>query len=859
MKHTWISLPLTVLALVSLDSAASAQEVPRDEYIRQMPKGLAKPVPATAANIELELWGDPSDASFRDVAPRDGIDDRRGEILLALGERFAPMLVHNTEQPPVDPYVYIENRQDFALSVDYWRAGSEEPELDGTLEVNLAALDGTPCTLTAESPEGLVTREESTRIPATEDCKLLSLIEQYANIGYAGRDVASDFFQTEEDRSAVLFINPPGSGPDTWDEAYIPEYERTPDSRKPTFSSIFYHPFILEIDGGYELVLQYWFYYPSNDSGMNHEGDWEHLNVVVSPMDGVTGALDRPTLEAILDGRIGPDGEPGNPLVMKRIDFYLHEFVAPFDFAIPNAYASREAWEAEVEALPRNRFGQARWWEEIRYLAWENDEETIPNTHPFGYIGSDNKGLNQAMEWPGGTNRDSHGTFPLPGRYNNVGPGGTTDEIAVHVDHREWLADWRVGDEDLGPDFIRGGVVGFADRDRLRLMPDFEQLTELTRSDAEARATWGWMVLPIRWGYPATRSPFAGILENYNTGNNGPVGPMHNSGWNVSGPTSSYRSSTYRLYDPHSIPPILPTEVQDNFRNDLGFLNFTVPVFLNLPPLDFVSRIAAWPFRTALGTPDRVYIPNDSIQTRFVGLSSGVSRQTFDEGWDYLTIAGGQFEEFVGTLALYIVFSDPTGEAQITGSSTQDVVSTGTFVQVPFYLGERFVSENMIRNVRSTLGFDVQFDRIPDYVYRADLNLWEYAGSLRINMLTGGWKPYVKGGYGWSWYRLQDIAVNGNPFSTPTIDWIGPESLWPNTWHYGLGIEWLFARNLGSGIGGIDIGLRAEWARYSQSLDVDLSDIPLDELAILFPRLDDVPGDEGVHRNDFVLGLTISF
>jgi hypothetical protein len=199
------------------------------------------------------------------------------------------------------------------------------------------------------------------------------------------------------------------------------------------------------------------------------------------------------------------------------------------------------------------------------------------------------------------------------------------------------------------------------------------------------------------------------------------------------------------------------------------------------------------------------------------------------------------------------LLTDPSGGASL------DLVSTGAFLQVPFYLGDRFVSENLIRQAKGTIGFDLQFDIIPDYSYRADVNLWEYAGALRVNVLTSDVKPFVKGGYGWSWYRLENIRSNDTPFDTPEIDWIGPESLWPNTWHYGLGVEWLVAEDLGGGIGGLDVGLRAEWSRYHQALGVQLDDIPLRELAILFPTLADIPGEESVHRNDFLFGLTISF
>ncbi len=51
-----------------------------------------------------------------------------------------------------------------------------------------------------------------------------------------------------------------------------------------------------------ELVIQYWFFYPFNNSGNRHEGDWEHVNVIVSS-------------ENLADARI------------ERVEYYFHEKV----------------------------------------------------------------------------------------------------------------------------------------------------------------------------------------------------------------------------------------------------------------------------------------------------------------------------------------------------------------------------------------------------------------------------------------------------------------------------------------------------------------------------------------------------
>jgi hypothetical protein len=128
-------------------------------------------------------------------------------------------------------------------------------------------------------------------------------------------------------------------------------------------------------------------------------------------------------------------------------------------------------------------------------MVYVDKEETRVNTHPIGYIGADNKGFDQALATPGGKNRNSHGTFSFPGRYHNIGPAGTTEQISVHL---------------------------------------------------------------------------------------APVGPAFSSGWNVSGPAPGFH-----VYQPLILPSVFPLGLQDSFRNDPGFFNFTPPVLFNLPPLDF--------------------------------------------------------------------------------------------------------------------------------------------------------------------------------------------------------------------------------------------------------------------------------
>ena len=842
-----------LLTFAEPPSAVTGQEIPRDEYLRMLPLSLPKLGLQTDATVALNLYGDPTDPGYRDVDPVDGIDDRRNAVLMGLAVRFAPYLVQNTTNVPLNFDVFIENRDDFALTIDTWNTSGEEPEYLRESGVNFSVLGREAC-----PAGGVATAFDRAPLPgqdpAAEDCKLLALMERFTPGAGIVDSRDTRLIRTDPSEFDVLFFNFPGDGERTWEEAYEPEWNRTPEELRASFVHAYVHPFIAETeDGGYELILQYWFFYPTNDSGMDHEGDWEHINVVVSPRSMVEGGLDRGTVTSILEGRISTDGAIADPLVIKRVDYYFHEFVWPVDFSSPNVYLPRDEWQADIDSRPRDRFRQDDTWKKIRYMAYADDAETVVNTHPLGYIGADNKGLNQALEPPGGSNQEPHGTYPFPGRYNNIGPGGTTDQVARYVDIREHLRAVEAGVAPHGPTFRNREVIGLADENRLRIVPDWERVEDLARSDVSARRNWAWLLLPLRWGYPATRSPFAGALKHYNTGNVAPQGPSFNAGWNVTG-----SSSGFHLYEPHSLPSVFPLAIQDNFRNDLGFLNLTVPLLLNLPPLDFAVRLVAYPFRALLGRQDPVYYPSDGLPYRFVGLSGGAFAAPADDGFEALILNEEQRDLFIGSLLTHLIVNGATDQTTVEGVESFQDDFVGPFGQVAFYIGNRFVSENTVRHFRSAFGASLAFSDIPDYTYQAELNYWEYSGSLRYNLRTERFQPFVKGGYGWSWYRLENASSDGVPFDPVNSSWFDP-SWWPTVWHYGLGIEWVPWRRAGVDGSGLEIAMRVEYARFQQTLRIDFSDVPLDELEILFPTLGDVPSNTRVHRNDFLLGLSITF
>ncbi|MDH5284714.1 MAG: hypothetical protein OEW80_12615, partial [Gemmatimonadota bacterium] len=103
---------------------------------------------------------------------------------------------------------------------------------------------------------------------------------------------------------------------------------------------------------------------------------------------------------------------------------------------------------------------------------------------------------------------------------------------------------------------------------------------------------------------------------------------------------------------------------------------------------------------------------------------------------------------------------------------------------------------------------------------------YELASSIRYNLLTGGLQPYLKLGYGWSWYRATDIATDGVPLTDPDGPWIRQptffpnNNLWPNTTHWGAGLEFFLLRSNAPLPRGIDLSLKGEWASYRSKLGV---------------------------------------
>jgi hypothetical protein len=240
-----------------------------------------------------------------------------------------------------------------------------------------------------------------------------------------------------------------------------------------------------------------------------------------------------------------------------------------------------------------------------------------------------------------------------------------------------------------------------------------------------------------------------------------------------------------------------------------------------------------------------------------VGVSSGLSLQWFSDGFEALALNPAHYEQFVLGFVEYVVENADRGLDGVTSSAVSRR-SVGTFVQVPFYIGSRFTSENTVRHSRVELGFNLGFPGVPEFFYRADVDYWEYAGSLRYTVLElGPLEPFAKLGYGWSWYRLENARNSNGPFDPVDSPRINP-GWWPNVWHFGLGAEWVPLKRVGPLPGGLDLAFRVEYNRYSERLNLEFDQIPLEDLAAVFPSLAEIPSGR-VHRDELLLGFSLSF
>ena len=426
-----LSIVGVVLLWVGLD--AQGQEIPRDEYLRYLSLKSPEIVRQTKANADLHLFGNMDDPDYQDTNPVDGIDDRRHEVLLDLAVEFAPYLVLNSTMIPMDFRLFMEREEAFLLSVDRWDVSKYPPKLVDVETIGWHLLPPPPSEAGSRA-----SRADS------QDRHLLALLEEFDPFK-PGEAYSAGAISPEGAEHQVMFFNFPGDSEETWKQEYMNQISEALPQAYERFAKVFVHPFVKSVGANntenraYEFVLQYWFFYPYNDGFNNHEGDWEHINVFIKPRNKLRDPLSKADVRKILTE--GPLSRTAlDQLVIQKVDYYFHHKVITLDYTRPDVYQSREDWEAERDTLKAERL-QEKWiWRHVRSRAYWDKEETIINTHPIGFIGGDNVGIDQVMRHPGSSNQVSNGTYPFSGRYKNVGPAGAAEKISEGFNHRKYFA-----------------------------------------------------------------------------------------------------------------------------------------------------------------------------------------------------------------------------------------------------------------------------------------------------------------------------------------------------------------------------------------------------------------------------------
>lgn len=396
-----ILFPLCMLCVFS--GSAYGQ---RGDYIDLMRPDVRPPLVSTASQAD-SLWG-PMAESDRG----DGIAESRRVQLEALVRRFTPTIVL-----PGNDYIKVNDRK-YRLTPSNALLYADTLRIDKFLASPYAFENFVDLPLRALSPESLA-----------------QLVE------------AAVDYHSDPHAVSAWYFDFPGEDPGGWWKAYG-QIRTGPDSGLWAQPTVYAHPF-LEEDGS--LIIQYWYFYAFNDFVGNHEGDWEHVNVLITrDHESVAG-----------------------------VEYFFH---------------------AKSISLPQGEYGP----------------EIEDGTHPVLHCGGR---MYHIMDYPirlftEDRNEGSHGNYPYPGEWEGASGLGHPESIAK-----------------LGSDSSR--VIPH-ERFEVILTPEPGRVDY--RRTPEVLKEWAWLLLPVRWGYPAAPS-LGSEIKLVDVGNRAPFGLAYSSGFNRSAPT----------------------------------------------------------------------------------------------------------------------------------------------------------------------------------------------------------------------------------------------------------------------------------------------------------------------------------
>jgi hypothetical protein len=815
MKTLKFFLPLIYLLFFQV--AVQAQKFTRMNYFDFLPP-TPKIICQTGASDSLHLYGNPEDSDYQDIYPIDGIDDHRARRLDSLAAMFSPVIRKNNFSTPQDFERMLKIRYD---------KEKNEPTEDGEAYLFVDTWDLT-------KPSSELVKSDTIRLGYAElaiddssDYELKRLLFEFHPDSLKIQKIAPDsHFQK------LLFFDFPGENEKSWKKIYKNVTEKK--------SKIYAHFFIHEETEAkglarFELVIQYWFFYPFNDGANNHEGDWEHINVRITTLDRKGELLTAQDLQRILDHT---NKQILDSLIVKKVDYYFHHFVTTLDYQAVDFLQDRKSFMESLRGLEQEKMLQ-NWINEQIYNRIHLVKDSL-NTHPICYIGADNMGLDQVLAFPGGTNRNPHGTYPFLGIWKRIGPAGATEKvngeknykfILPPIDKPKFIS--RI--DDKKPEYKPEKNLNYVTYSRgdIILVPDWERVIDSTLTNPEVRRKWFWLILPIRWGFPAVESPGAGILKHTDMGNIAPVGPAYNGGWNRVGATRGYEP-----YNPHVFPKQFLFGLQDNFKNEWGFLNLTLPTIISLPVTNLI-----WSMTFANFEFKPKFFSRNQLPFRFASL---VYRPFYTIGDDkFAHLLPGE-----ANLAINSFLSNGSGAFIDTKSfKHENYTSFGSFMfNINF---GRYASENTFSISNSKVRYNIR-DKEERSVglVEGNLKFYEFYGSLKHCFFKSNIQPFIRTGYGWSFYRVEKMTLNGEPFKPVKTQWFH-NTILPKSGHVGAGFELFAKRNYSIMqkrfleqifyVGQPEFGLRLEYTFHFHKLGKD------------------APVNAWVYRHELGVGLVVSF
>lgn len=204
VRPRWLGF-MSLLGAMALPAGLDAQDMPKTDYWHYIPLSYTRPVRQTTGSAALNLFGNRNEPGYRDVAPVDGMDDRRRDALHTMGVKFAPYLVLNTTAIPMDWKKFMNGRNTWPLYLDTWNQAVEGGELLREEQIDWLKLPGNACP------------NAQAAMPAdNDDCRLLSLLREFDPDA-----PQADFYQKaaidpQVDPFKVIYWNFPGHDESSW-------------------------------------------------------------------------------------------------------------------------------------------------------------------------------------------------------------------------------------------------------------------------------------------------------------------------------------------------------------------------------------------------------------------------------------------------------------------------------------------------------------------------------------------------------------------------------------------------------------------------------------------------------------------